>query len=109
VYLLISPLIKCFSNYNFFSLYLAFKNLKKQKYSNMKKITLTILAAVGSIAAAYSQASISIRVPNKTNSYIDVLPGGTVNSAEYTGIFLYSATELGALTGINVTGIGLAL
>lgn len=75
----------------------------------MKKITLAIIAAVGSITVALGQANISIRVPVKTNSYIDVLPGGTQNTAEFTGIFLYSASELGALTGTNVTGIGFAL
>jgi hypothetical protein len=72
----------------------------------MKKITLAILAAVGTVGSMFAQPNINVLAPafNAQTGYR--LPNGTFEHKTVRGVALIKASELSALTGSLVNNIG---
>jgi len=73
----------------------------------MKKITLAILAAVGTVGSMFAQPNINVLAPafNAQTGYR--LPNGTFEHKHLRGVSLIKASELSALTGTAVNTIGI--
>ncbi len=75
----------------------------------MKKITLSLLAALTTISLGFGQANISVEAPKRNANYLDVLPNGSFGHTAFHAVYLVNSSELGALTGSLITSMGLQL